>query len=84
MPPEEKEEIKRVVKEAIRQAVHAELGAYKIPKEQHYLDHQWIEDLRQWQSTIRHSAIRYTVGLVVTAVGALLLYGFVFFKGMRQ
>ncbi|MBI5599212.1 MAG: hypothetical protein HY890_05675 [Deltaproteobacteria bacterium] len=80
MSETEKEEIRATIAEAVAAAVHAELGEYKIPKEQHYLDHNWLKEWREWQGQVRNSVIKSVVTLVLGAVAALLFYGFIFFS----
>lgn len=68
------EELKKVVREAI----HAELGTYKVDKEQHYKDHLFLRDLREWYDDIRSSFWKSIVGALVMAFLGLLLLGFIF------
>jgi len=68
------EELKKVVKEAI----HAELSLYKVDKEQHYQDHLFLRDLREWYDDIRSSFWKSIVGALVMAFLGLLLLGFIF------
>ncbi len=74
MSEKEIEELKKVVKEAI----HEELSIYKVDKEQHYRDHLFLRDLREWYDDIRSSFWKSVVGAFVMALLALLLLGFVF------
>ena len=83
MTPDEREEWKREIREDIRIAVHENLGAYKIPKEQHYLDHLFITEWREWQSTIKSATLKAIVGVMVVAAGTLFFYGFLFLKGNK-
>ena len=68
------EELKKVLKEAI----HAELSIYKVDKEQHYQDHLFLRDLREWYDDIRSSFWKSIVGAIVMAFLGLLLLGFIF------
>ena len=68
------EELKKVVKETI----HEELSLYKVDKEQHYQDHLFLRDLREWYDDIRSSFWKSVVGALVMAFLALLLLGFIF------
>ncbi|MEK7549190.1 MAG: hypothetical protein AAB496_01745 [Patescibacteria group bacterium] len=45
MTSEEKAEFKQEIRADIKEAVHDNLGAYKIPKEQHYKDHLFISEI---------------------------------------
>lgn len=67
-----------VVDQAVSTAVERELGQYKVPKEQHYQDHLWIKDVTDWLHTIKNSAIRSIVGIIIIGIFALLLLGFIF------
>ena len=69
------EEIKKTIKESIK----TELGSYKISNEQHYQDHIWLSEWRKWQDSIKSVFWKTLVGLGITAILALLLYGFIFF-----
>ena len=68
------EELKKVVREAI----HEELGTYKVDKEQHYQDHLFLRDLREWYDDIRSSFWKSVGGALVMAFLGLLLLGFIF------
>ena len=68
------EELKKVVREAI----HEELGTYKVDKEQHYQDHLFLRDLREWYNDIKSSFWKSLVGALVMAFLSLLLLGFIF------
>ena len=83
MTPEEREEFRQSIRDDIKEAVHENLGAYKIPKEQHYLDHLFITEWREWQSTIKSTVLKTVIGVVITAIGMLLFYGFLFLKGNK-
>lgn len=83
MTPEERIEFKHEIMASIKEAVHENLGAYKIPKEQHYLDHLFISEWREWQATIKSTTTKTIIGVFITAIGMLLFYGFLFLKGNK-
>jgi len=80
MKPEEIEDIKSAITAAASAAVttqiQAELGQYKVPKEQHYQDHIWLSDLRNWTDSIKNSAIKTVVSSIVGGCIFLLILGF--------
>lgn len=49
-----------------------------IPADQHYEDHNWIKEWREWQKNISNSVWRGLVGWGMTVIIALLLFGFIF------
>jgi len=51
----EETELEAVIGRAVKGAIEKELGAYKVPKEQHYKDHLFLSDLRTWYEDIRSS-----------------------------
>ena len=77
MTSEEKEELRAAIREDIRDAVHENLGAYKIPKEQHYHDHEWIRGFREWQETTTSAFWRTIITVATGGLITLLLYGFI-------
>ena len=77
MTPEEREEFKQEIREGIRIAVHENLGAYKIPKEQHYIDHEWIKGLREWQDTTTSTLWKTVITIITGGLTTLLVYGFI-------
>ncbi|MFZ3071897.1 MAG: hypothetical protein WA162_01495 [Thermodesulfobacteriota bacterium] len=83
MTSEERAEFRQSIRDDIKEAVHENLGAYKVPKEQHYLDHLFITELREWQSTVKSTTLKAVIGVVVVAFGTLLFYGFLFLKGNK-
>ncbi|VAW37784.1 hypothetical protein MNBD_DELTA02-719 [hydrothermal vent metagenome] len=82
------EEIKKVIDRAVRDsvvsAVRAELGAYKIPREEHYLDHVWLSDWRRWQASVKSSVLKSIIGIAITALSVLVFYGFLFIGGGKH
>lgn len=68
------EELKKVIQEAIR----TEISIYKVDKEQHYKDHLFLRDLREWYDDIKSSFWKSIVGALVMAFLGLLLLGFIF------
>jgi len=77
MTPEEKTEFRLEIRADIKEAVHENLGAYKIPKEQHYIDHEWIRGLRAWQDTTTSTIWKTTLAIVMGGLVTLLVYGFI-------
>lgn len=75
MTETDKEELHK----AVQAAVHESLGAYIIPKEQHFKDHLWLNEWREWQSNLTSTFWRSIVGIVITTVAMLLLFGFILF-----
>lgn len=83
MTPEEREEFKQEIRNDIKLAVHENLGAYKIPKEQHYLDHLFVSELREWQHSVKNTTMKAIIGAIVVAAGTLLFWGFLFRTGSK-
>ena len=77
MTPEEREEFKRGIREDIKEAVHENLGAYIIPKEQHYNDHKWIKGLREWQDTTTSTIWKIILVTIAGGIMTLIVYGFI-------
>lgn len=67
------------VKQAVRDSIKEELGSYKMPKEQHYEDHRWVAQQREWQIEIKKWSVKSLIGLMITAMGGLIYLGFVLF-----
>ena len=78
MTPEERNAFREEIRFDVKEAIHVELGAYKVPKEQHYKDHIWIDEMRAWHGQIRNSILKSVVGVIITALAGLLLFGFIF------
>lgn len=79
MTPEEIKLFQQEIRADIKEAVHDELGEYKIPKEQHYIDHVWLKDWRDWQDKTKSTIWKSVIGIGIGVICILLLYGFVFF-----
>ena len=77
MTPEERAIFKEEIRTDIKEAVHENLGAYKIPKEQHYNDHEWIKGLRAWQDTTTSTLWKTVLAIVTGGIATLLVYGFI-------
>jgi len=83
MTSEERKSFREEIRFDVKEAIHEELGAYKVPKEQHYLDHVWLNEWRDWQLTIRNSVVKSIIGMMITAIGALIFYGFIFLRSSK-
>lgn len=70
-------DIEAIINTAIANAIKSELGAYKVDKEQHYQDHIWLKELREWYMGIRNATIKSIVGFVIVSLLGLLFIGFV-------
>jgi len=73
------EEIKKTIEKTIKETIEHELGSYKVPKEQHYQDHLFISEWRQWQESIRNSFWRSVVAIMIASIASLLVLGFILF-----
>jgi len=80
---ESEQGLEQTIKIAVRDAIKTELGAYKVDKEQHYKDHLFLADLRQWYDDIRSSFWKSVVMLFVGGIAALLILGFVAWASIK-
>lgn len=71
------EDLAITIQKAVKDAVKTELGAYKVEKEQHYIDHLFLKELREWYTGIRNATLKTVVGTVIMAFFVLLLLGFI-------
>ena len=78
MTKAERNEISGIIAAAVAAAVEKELGAYKVPKEQHYKDHLWINRMSDFQDTIKNSFVKSIVGIIIAGFCSLMVYGFIF------
>lgn len=72
------QELEELITRTVKSAIEKELGTYKVLKEQHYQDHLFLRDLREWYDDIRSSFWKSIVGALVMAFLGLLLLGFIF------
>lgn len=94
MTPEEKAEFKQEIRDDIKEAVHDNLGAYKVPKEQHYKDHLFISEIDKerfsqhqdfieswikWTDRVSNVAISTLIKGAVLFILGLLALGFAIF-----
>lgn len=68
----DKDEIENILK----QGIEAALGPYKVDKEQHYQDHLFLRELREWTNTIKITSIKFVVKAILGAVFILVAIGF--------
>lgn len=73
------EEEKQGIRDLIKESVHENLGAYVIPKDQHYKDHLWLSEWREWQDNIKSNFWKEVVRTVLMVIMGLLLLGFILF-----
>lgn len=81
MEPKDLEELKIAVANAASEAtaitITQELGQYKVPKEQHYQDHLWINQMITWQNNIKSSIWKSIMSILVAAIFMLMVWGFI-------
>lgn len=70
MTPEE-------IKATIKEAINRELGPYRVDKEQHYKDHLFLNDLREWSGSIKSTFWQTLVRFFVSGMVLLALLGFI-------
>lgn len=68
----ERDEIKEVMKEALKE----ELGPLFVEREQHYLDHNFIKDIRETRDKITSTACGAVTKSGIAGIIILLLWGF--------
>lgn len=65
------------IQTTIKEAIHSELGHYRVDKEQHFKDHIFLNDLREWTGNIKSTFWRSLVKVFVSGLVLLTLIGFV-------
>lgn len=70
-------ELVALIQKSVQDAIKTELGAYKVDKEQHYVDHLFLKEIREWYTGIRNATLKTIVGAVLMAFLFLLLLGFI-------
>lgn len=82
MKQSELDEITEAVRIAASEAavltIEKELGQYKVPKEQHYQDHLWVNKMIKMQETMQNSILRGFIGIVIAGLAGLMIYGVIF------
>ena len=77
MTKAEREEMSDIVAGAVAIAIEKELGQYKVPKEQHYQDHLWINQMVLWQNNFKSSIWKSIANIIVASFFGLLMLGFI-------
>ena len=77
------DQIAKVVHEAATKAIDAKLGQFYVDREQHYLDHLWINNLREWTDSFKNSFLKSLAKSIATIILVLLILGFIFW-GQQQ
>lgn len=62
----------------IKRSIEHELGSYKVPKEQHYQDHLWLQKMIRWQDTIQNGFCKSVINIFVSVIFLIFLLGFIF------
>lgn len=77
------EELEELISRTVKASIEAELGQYKVPKEQHYQDHLFLTDLRSWMDSIKSSFWKSLVSTLVPALLLMLILGFIAWVGVK-
>lgn len=70
------EELRKIVKDAVREEMDMEIKPFYVDRERHYIDHQFLQNLQTWMDGITSTVWRTVVKSVVTGFIILLLFGF--------
>lgn len=68
-------EIAAVVKKATIEAMEEKLGEFYIEREQHFLDHQFVSDIRTFNEKIKGQACKTVTNGILAAIGIILVWG---------
>lgn len=71
------DEEKKIIKEAVKEALQEEIKPFYIEREQHYQDHQFITSLRKWCEDTKSTIWRTILRVVVMALLGLMVMGFI-------
>lgn len=68
------------VKEAVKEVLQEEIKSFYVEHEQHYQDHLFIKDFREWctgmKKTAWNSFVKLGIGILVALViGGFILWG---------
>lgn len=63
--------------EACKEAIRGELGSFFIEREQHFADHQFIQNVRQKTDDITSTACKVVTKGSLIGLGVLIGYGFI-------
>lgn len=77
------QELTLVIDKAVQASIQKELGAYKVDKEQHYKDHIFLTELRQWIEGMKSNFWKGLVSAFVPAILLLLILGFITWMGIK-
>lgn len=75
MTPEEKEELKFIVKEAADEKIRE----FWIDRETHFRHHEFIDSWMRWSDRVSSVAVQTVVGSVIVFMIGLLALGFAIF-----
>lgn len=76
------DELKTAVSEAVTSAMSAQMKDFYIEREEHYKDHQFIQDLRKLCDSCKGTAVAVVVKGIVGACLFLMMAGvYVWTKG---
>lgn len=79
----EEKDIESIINTAVKAAITAELGQYKVPKEQHYKDHLFLTEFREWTTNLKSSFWKSLVATIVPALLLLLVLGFIAWVSLK-
>ena len=68
---------KDIIKEAVKEALADEIKRFYVDREQHYQDHLFIKDFRDWCQGIKSTIWKTLAKIVVTIVIGLIVLGFI-------
>lgn len=70
------EELRNIVKEAVKEEMDREIKPFYVDREQHYKDHQFLQGLQEYVDGIASTALKTVVKSVISGLIILLLLGF--------
>ncbi len=68
---------KKLIKEAVSEAIDEKFGAFYIDREKHYEHHQFLDNVLCYSKKIKGTACKTMVNIIIYGVGGLILLGIV-------
>lgn len=78
------ERLAQIVSETVSRSIEDKLGQFFVEREQHYLDHNFVKEVREGAERIKGTACKAVTNTLISAAFILGLWGIIHFIRSAQ
>ncbi len=68
-------------KKILSKILDDKIEQFYVDRERHHAEHMWLQEMMKWSNEIKSSVLKSIVKAVVLGIVALIIAGFIVYKG---